>query len=255
VKIMPTTNLRQLERRAYETLREKISTGVLQPGARLSEYAEAKALGTSRGPIREAVSKLASEGLVEKIPGIGVFVRTPADVDELREVFEFRAALETAAAELAATKITDQQLRELDETCAADAKVLQQLRRTKSKDLNDTQAASWIDADMTFHAIIAAAAGNRFVERHLHDVRFLGKVWGQRPDPQLYDVPNLLGDSLKQHQSIVAALRARDAGAARQAMSEHIRVTGEVFLSQMQRLGGSGQPWPYERLRALQRRA
>src|SRR5688572_16025180 len=192
---MPTTNLQQLERRAYAALREKISSGALQPGARLSEYAEAKALGTSRGPVREAVSKLTSEGLVEKIPGIGVFVRTPADVDELREVFEFRAALETSATELAAGKITDQQLRELDETCAADAKVLQQLRRSKSRDLNGAQAASWIEADLQFHAIIAAASGNRWIERHLHDVRFLGKVWGQRPDPQLYDVPELLSDS------------------------------------------------------------
>src|SRR5688572_6834678 len=120
---MPVS-MQQLERRAYDVLRQKISSGQLQPGARLSEYAEAKALGTSRGPVREAVSKLASEGLVEKIPGIGVFVRTPADADELREVFEFRAALETAAAGLAAGRVTDQQLAGLAETCAADADVL-----------------------------------------------------------------------------------------------------------------------------------
>src|SRR5690242_601727 len=104
---MASIELRQLEQRAYDMLRDKIFTGTLRPGARLSEYAEAKALGTSRGPVREAVSRLASEGLVEKIPGVGAFVRAPADADELREVYQFREALECAAAELAATRLTE----------------------------------------------------------------------------------------------------------------------------------------------------
>src|SRR5688572_29324313 len=63
--------------KAYDSIRKRIVAGHLRPGDRVSEYAEAKALGVSRGPVREAVRQLVSEGLVEKLPGIGSFVRGP----------------------------------------------------------------------------------------------------------------------------------------------------------------------------------
>ena len=86
---------------AVEVLREMVISGELLPGERLNEVDLAAALGISRGPLREAIQRLKSEGLVSMVPNRGAFVRT-FSTEELKGLYEVRIALETHAVRLAA---------------------------------------------------------------------------------------------------------------------------------------------------------
>jgi len=89
--------------RAYSALREQILDGDLAPGTVLGEVEQAARLGVSRTPLREALARLASDGLVSPHSGRGVVV-TEVSVDRVAELFEVRAALEEQAARLAARR-------------------------------------------------------------------------------------------------------------------------------------------------------
>lgn len=88
--------------RSVEVLREMVLDGRLRPGDRLNEVELAAALGISRGPLREAIQRLSSEGLLTAIVNRGAYVRTVTPA-QLREIYEVRIALETHAVRLLAT--------------------------------------------------------------------------------------------------------------------------------------------------------
>src|SRR5262245_8309178 len=95
--------------RSRAVLREMVLDGRLAPGQRLNEVELAAALGISRGPLREAIQRLASEGLLTTISHHGAYVRK-IDGAELRELYEFRVAVETHAVRLAATRVSQADL-------------------------------------------------------------------------------------------------------------------------------------------------
>src|SRR6478752_1835677 len=89
--------------RAYATLLDEIQSGVLRPGAVLGEVEQAARLGVSRTPLREALGRLAADGLVaQQSPRVTVV--TDVDAGDIRELFEVRRALEETAARLAAER-------------------------------------------------------------------------------------------------------------------------------------------------------
>ena len=103
---MPTTQT-QTEN-SYARLREKLVAGELAPGQRLVNRSLADEFEVCVIPLREAINRLASEGLINQIPGTGAFVHSP-DGRELQELLIFRESIESAAAE-AARHISDREL-------------------------------------------------------------------------------------------------------------------------------------------------
>lgn len=89
--------------KAYQSLRLDIMDGALQPGAVLAEVDLAERVGVSRTPIREALSKLLADGLVEQAEGRG-FVVAPISLEKVRKLFELRQVLDSAAAAFAAKR-------------------------------------------------------------------------------------------------------------------------------------------------------
>lgn len=132
----------------FNTLRQAILTGELKPGERLMEIHLANKLGVSRTPIREAIRKLELEGLVIMIPRRGAEV---AQITEksLIDVLEVRKALDVLCAELACVRITEEDMKKLEEACT----YFDEAVRTK-----DTRAIA--QADVDFHDIIIQATGN-----------------------------------------------------------------------------------------------
>ncbi|HET7356117.1 MAG TPA: GntR family transcriptional regulator [Nocardioidaceae bacterium] len=106
-----------LRHRVLEALRELIVVRTLAPGQHLVESELAERLNVSRGPVREALQALATQGWVDLRPGRGAFVHEPSD-EEAEDVFAVRTALESEAARLAASRVTADHIAELRETCA-----------------------------------------------------------------------------------------------------------------------------------------
>lgn len=202
--------------RVERALRDRILHGEVAPGERLNEVEIAGELGVSRGPIREALQRLASDGLVELQAHRGAFVRRlgPAEV---RDLFEVRMALETTAARLAAQRATDGQLADLDALVHAGAEPIghADVRFQGARDL---------------HARLAEATGNPALAAHLtlvnQELRLLRTRSGE--------VPARAEHAVAEHAEIVAAVRAGDADGAAAAMKAHLRSALTHALSAME---------------------
>ena len=143
----------------FQTLRQAILRGELEPGERLMEIHLANRLGVSRTPIREAIRKLELEGLVVMIPRRGAIVASITEKD-LKDVLEVRRTLEIMAGEIACERITPE--------------LLEQLKNTGHefmvrKDTNDF--TSLAEVDVKFNDIIYAATGNQRLISILNNLR------------------------------------------------------------------------------------
>jgi DNA-binding FadR family transcriptional regulator len=207
----------RLYRRIADQLRALMAAHELAPGTRLPPERDlARQFGVSRPSVREALIALEVEGLVDVRIGSGVFVRetpaaeaTRADGSGPFEVLAARRLIESECAALAAKRIEDGELDVLGRALAT---------------MRDEVAAGAepIEADRRFHTAIAAAAGNSALA-HVVDV-----LWRERTAPlyrrldrHFFDT-RLWAATLKEHEAILAALRAGRAAAARRAMTHHL---------------------------------
>lgn len=131
---------------AEASIRQMVIDGRLAPGERLNEVALANALDISRGPVREAIQRLASAGLLSIVSHHGAYVREFGR-DELRDLYDLRIALETHAVRVGAKRATDEQVLELQRMLQATQQVLD-------------QRAGAYPGDLDFHRRIVALAHN-----------------------------------------------------------------------------------------------
>jgi len=190
----------------FNTLRQAILRGELQPGERLLEIHLADKLGVSRTPIREAIRKLELEGLVLMIPRKGAVV---AEITEksLRDVLEVRRALEELAMKLACEKILDEEIEELK----AAAKEFENALKTGD-------VTVYAEADVKFHDIIYRTTDNQ---------RLIQLLYNLREQMYRYRVEYLKREDshetlLAEHQYIIETLEKRDAKEAVKAVCAHI---------------------------------
>lgn len=201
--------MRQAAEQAADTIRERIMAGEIPAGARVAELDLARQLSVSRTPIREALSRLAAEGLVELSPNRGARVTswTPA---ELREIFEVRLRLEPYAVRQAVPRLTPGQL---DELSALAESMLAAGRPAGPQDL-----AAIVDLNRQFHGLLVDAAGNAALAASLTAVTHAAVV---HQNFQHYS-PGALARSLAHHAEIVEAARAREPAWAQAVMRSHL---------------------------------
>lgn len=188
----------------FNTLREMAISCQLKPGERLSEIELAARLGVSRTPVREALNRLVTEGFLQ--PCSRGFMRRPLDVQETLDLYEARVAVERECLRLALLRGTPEQLDEAQTF----------LNHSRAVSV-DTPMAELVALDEAFHRRLAAMSGNAELQRMLASlndrIRFLRWI----------DMEHVGRDSTQQeHQSILEALRRRDACAAEQHLSDHI---------------------------------
>jgi DNA-binding GntR family transcriptional regulator len=200
------------------TLQARVLSGEIPSGTRLRQEALAEEFGVSRTPVREALRKLQASGLVEVRPNRGALVRAPT-AREVREAYEVRAELEGLAAELAATRIRNDQLLMLHEAVSLFRRLIESGTR---------EVREWSRANDLFHQTIQEAAGNdRLVEMlaHLHR-SFPRDLTGV----VLSGSRGLLRENLAQHVEVLDAIEGHDPGEARRLMTEHVRRAGELVV-------------------------
>lgn len=195
--------------RALSALHELILGGELAPGARLGEAELAQRLRVSRTPVREALSRLAAEGLVEIVPNRGARVTTWT-VAELEGVFELRASLEPQLTGYAAAKVTREDMELLDDLAR------QMLAVGSPGPGQDLDAL--VPLNRAFHDRLVQAAGHPALATALAAAIRPPIV---RRNFHAYDAASLRR-SLAHHAEIVAALRAGDARWAQAVMTAHI---------------------------------
>lgn len=199
------------------TLRSQILRGHFPPGGRLNEVEIAGELGVSRGPVREAMQRLARDGLVELQAHRGAFVRRLGP-GEVRDLFEVRVALERTVAELAATRATDEQRAQLEA-----------LRGTPSSIFTADDADLRFQGPRDVHALLAAAAGNPALANHValvnQELQLLRAQSGQ--------IPVRAEHAATEHDELLAAVLSGDGARAAEAMEQHLRESLEHALRSM----------------------
>ncbi|WP_119168719.1 GntR family transcriptional regulator [Algihabitans albus] len=193
-----------LSQRAYERLREMAINYRFRPGERLNEGVLAKDLQISRTPLREAMHRLVSEGLLQLISGRGFFAR-PLDVKEVCDLYEARLALETAIVRLACERAAPEWLATmngyLDRSVSAhESEPLERL----------------LELDEGFHERIADCTGNlellrmlRSINARIHFFRWID-MQGRRDNTQA------------EHRALIAAIGKGDAGTAVEIAHAHV---------------------------------
>jgi DNA-binding GntR family transcriptional regulator len=211
-----STSLKDL---AYTHIRGRLLDGSIQPGARISSRAFAREIGVSFIPVREAITQLGAEGLVEQRPGIGTFAAL-CNREDLRELYELREALEVHAIGYAAQRIDAAALGHIA-GCNAKMRVIASARRAESATAwKPEELRTWIGADHEMHLTVLRAAGNGRLGRAVEDLRVLTQIFGaQRVLRPLEDLER----ACEQHDALYDALARHDADVARTRMAEHIR--------------------------------
>jgi len=203
----PVENL-TLWQRVYDHLRAEILAGRLEPGTELAEVALAEQLGVSRGPLREAIGRLASEGLVTVRPRRGAVVSS-LSTEEFLELYQVREALELMAVKLAVPRLGDD-----------DITALQALIDEMSTRAERSQVVEFFEANTAFHARLVDASGNaKLADMYRQLLDQLGRY--RRRSLQLR---GNLQRSVAEHAAILRAAKRGDAERAAHLMSEHIRV-------------------------------
>lgn len=210
-------NYKPLRELVFESLREAIIQGRLKPGERLMEMQLADEMGVSRTPVREAIRKLELEGFVVMIPRKGAYV-AGISVKDIVDIFEVRAALEALAAGLAAERITDEELEDLERTLVQISEV------SDRKDLN-----AIVETDTNFHELIYRACRN---ERLVQIITHL-KEQIQRFRTTSLSQPGRSKDALGEHRAIVEAISERNAELAQTLAREHIENAEQSLLNAM----------------------
>jgi len=204
-----------------EQIRGLIASGALQPGQRLpSERALSELFGVSRPSVREAIRALGFMGILEIRQGSGTYVASAnsesvgdalaslvqTSRETLTHLMEVRIWLEVGGVELAAKRISDEQLAEL-------AEIVKSLRASVD------DVPRFVEGDIAFHRVIHEASGNPILASLMLTVSTLGKQSRLITAQQL----RVRKSTLREHEHILEALRNHDAIAARRAMREHLK--------------------------------
>ena len=196
-----------LANRTYLALREAILNLGYRPGEALRKGEICAALGVSRSPVAEAITRLAGEGLVDVVPQAGTYVAR-FSMDEIREGAFLREAIELAAVEAVAGRITEDQLVQLRRNL-----------RVQEALVADGDFAGFYKLDGEMHAMILSFTGFR----KLGQVADTAWVHVNRARQLILPMPGRVAETLEEHKAILAALEARDGEAARAAMRRHLR--------------------------------
>ena len=200
----------------FQTLRQSILTGQMEPGERLMEVQLAEELGVSRTPVREAIRMLELEGLVVMIPRRGAQVAAITKQD-LRDVLEVRATLERLAARLACERFTEEGYRNLEKANREFA----HLARLRNKSVVDIT-----NADVHFHDVIYQATGNRRLIQIVQNLQEQMYRYRMEYVRDLSSHENLIAE----HTDIIRALEARDETKAEEIVVTHISNQAKEIL-------------------------
>lgn len=203
---------------AYEFLKSSVLSGHFNPGERLTEEYLAKKLGVSRTPVREALHKLESEGLIKPLETRG-FIVSRDSKDEVEELFELRAILEGYALRIICGRISEEDLKQLGRLIAGAEDALRRKRMEEvfkwNTKFHDTLHGIVVDKKRLHRLLVNI---RKYVLRYRRDTL-------QYPDGGKRAVDG--------HRKILLALRLKDPDLCERMMREHIqeaKVDAEQFL-------------------------
>jgi DNA-binding GntR family transcriptional regulator len=204
-----------------DRLREAILGGQFQPGEWLRQQRVADQLGVSEMPVREALKKLAAEGVVEYLPYRGMRVREYS-ADDVADIYKVRACMEAMAACAAAQNISAEELVELR------ALASQMEERLTQDDLEEHR-----ELNRRFHEVLFTASRRTYLVHALKQLWmvFPSMLWGSLPTTATERLFEQDEYDIEEHRAIIGALEEGNAAQAERLMRQHIEGAGDRLLA------------------------
>lgn len=202
-----------------EQLKQLIFTGEIAPGERINEAALALRMGTSRGPIREAIRILTGLGIVTAVVNKGVFVRK-ISVREMLDIYELRALVFGFAAQRAAENITDAERAEFERLLA---------QMDQAAESND--GTLYYDLNLAFHALILRLSGNGRAQQAYFDYVNELHLFRRR----YFNAPGNMRKSNAEHRLIYDAIASGSAARAKTMAERHVWSGRQRLLATLDR--------------------
>ena len=209
-------NHKPLRELVFEYVRKSIINGDLKPGERLMEVELAEKMGVSRTPIREAIRKLELEGLVIMEVRKGAYV-ADVSVKETIDILEVRSVLEGLAATIAAEKITEEEIEELNK-----------INAEFDEAVKNNNTAEMVDKDTEFHNLIFSASRNKKLIQMVYSLQELVmrfRVIYFNEFKRAIEMP-------KEHKALLNAIRERDGEKAGECAQYHIDMLKATLLEE-----------------------
>lgn len=222
LKLVELTKIRKslpLREQAYDSLKEAILSGHMQPGQRLTEEGVAEFLGVSRTPAREALGLLVNEGVVNRRESGGYLIPVPS-LAKVEEIYEVRRQLEPLAARLAATRISQTELEELRAAIDAEHEIA-----------TTAETGEFMAVNRRFRNLLYAASGNeqliKCIDCYADHLQFVASL-------TLIDAATRK-IAINCHERVYDALSRNDAGAAEHAVMDQIDAARQAMTAALER--------------------
>lgn len=221
-----------IREKAYQHIQDGIADGTLPRGAPISEVSLAKELGSSRTPVREAISQLVSEGILEQSRSHGTIVAR-IDHQEIVYLYELLESLELfVVAKVARERIPAEDLKRLEQMSGAIGAVAEELDASGDLDLSAEQIARFAAADRGFHTMLMALSFNPRIRKVVDETRLLIRIFAAR---RVGYRATWLKTIHAQHQGIIQAIASGDSVLATLRLSEHLRLSMRDRLEELDR--------------------
>jgi DNA-binding GntR family transcriptional regulator len=203
---------------AHDAIRRAILSAEVPAGEPVNEVEWAQRLGMSRTPIREALSRLAQEGLVERVPNRGTFVRD-VSLEDLRDIYQLRVVLEAMAAADAVRFLTEVEIAAAEESWSDLARAI------ADGESPDYETVGRLDS--AFHMMIVNQSTNARLRTFMHGLSRDVLRYQLLTARLLSDV----NDTIAQHLALTRLLTERDAEGLAKGLKEHIENAANVIFS------------------------
>jgi DNA-binding GntR family transcriptional regulator len=210
--------------KAYNGILELVLRHRLRPGERTSVIVLAKRLDLGRTPVKEAITRLQTEGLLSVFGRSGTVVNV-VDRDQARQLFALRRVLEDFAAEEAVRHASSAQIKRLRE--------IAQEMKSESVDGSGHSLLStrFVSSNVEFHALIVAASGNQYLARLYSQIQMHVQIVSYLISRG--DDPHAAAARQKEHEAIAKALAARDAKRLKATLRKHAETTSQIVLQHL----------------------
>lgn len=221
-----------IREKAYQYIQSRIASGDLPSGGAISELLLAKELGSSRTPVREAISQLVSEGLLEQTPNRGTIV-VQLTREDIVDLYELREALEVyVIAKVTREQLPGEDIRRLEQLSDGILSLVNELEAAGEPSLNTEQMQRFVAADRGFHTLLMAFSFNPRIRKIVDDTRLLIRIFAMR---RLGYGAEKLRNIHAQHAAIIAAIASKDPQLAMHRLAEHIQISRQERLDEFDR--------------------
>jgi DNA-binding GntR family transcriptional regulator len=209
-----------IEKSVYKFLRKAVFSGYFQPGERLIEASLAEKLNISRTPLREAIKRLETEGLVKIIPNKGAAV-LKSSPEEIEEMYFIAGVLEGLAAYLAADNLSE-----------ADIDRMMKIELILEDEECQSDYERWLKLNNEFHNVFISSCKKPLLINLLNQrTGHLGRYWYLGCTS-----PGMVDSCISGHRNILEAFSERNAEAARRAVEEHLFEMGRLMRRHLSRI-------------------